>query len=227
MRSWFVPVLGMVLVLWVSVNFLYATGAGGVRFARGASATSFDRQHDVEVLSLREDAGLKLAPAGPLGPATSWTLVRLEPASPPLCWLCGDRELAGTLMNEAAFRDGDWYYRAVPAEASVHGSSVFLEAERVVAVNAATGEELKVAAGAGQAEKSRLLASRGLAPDDAHRIAPADLERLRPASILQESCWTFNTAFLIALGGWGLVGLVARLRPRRSAPAVAPSRAPA
>lgn len=173
---WYRAVLPMVLGLWVLVSAYYWLGASGVQ-ASGASV-SFDREHDFVLLRIDDKWAFKPDKYGV-------NVVKYERGPFPLCPLCGVYEPAGTVMNLAAFKKGDWVY--------VDMTQPFMEA-----VNLKTGETIDVPAEGELKEPSAAFVAKGLTFDPELKVdRQALLTGLTPLSTINESCVVFNLAFLV------------------------------
>jgi hypothetical protein len=84
--SWYLPVFGLLLVLWVAFSIFYHMGAAGVSLARsgGFGHASFDRGSDYQLYKVDDS----LAYFVDIGTGLS-SLVRVRKAPVPFCFLCG------------------------------------------------------------------------------------------------------------------------------------------
>ncbi len=211
---WFGAVALLIGGLWITTLIAYAAGADGVRFGNrftGQRATlDFMRRHDQPVLGLRPGAGLSLY-AGARADVIGGTVVRLRPAPPVLCRVCGELQLGGGLAI-VSHRAGDWLYRAPTDRPPPHAPAL--------AYHRGTGEI--VAGGGGAAAEAAALAERGLVVSEAASLRRDGVADLTTVSMLREGCMIFNAAYLLLLLLWLVVGggalLIGRLVRLRAAP---------
>lgn len=209
---WFGAVALLIGGLWIATLIAYAVGAEGISVGSrrtGQRATlDFMRRHDQPVLGLRPGVGLSLY-AGARADVVGGTVVRLRPAPPVLCWVCGDQQLAGGLAI-VSHRAGDWLYRAPTDRPPTHAPAL--------AYHRGTGELLP--GGAGAAAEAAVLAGRGLIVSEATRLRRDGVADLTTVSMLREGCVIFNAAYVLLLLLWLVVGggalLIGRLVRRRA-----------
>ena len=153
MRTWR-AIICVLLGLFVAVNVAYSSGADGVRFLRGGSA-SFDRGSDVALLKVREGVAL-LVDASSSDTDGGLAVVDVAAAMPPFSFLCGAYTPDGFVRDPAALQ------------------SVF-------------GDRLHVTPHPMPGERARVTVD--MSVDEAAR-------QFQPMSVCNESCTTFNAAFL-------------------------------
>jgi hypothetical protein len=195
--SWYRATASAFVLLWGIVGAYYAIGASSVR-ASGAT-TSFDRSHDISLLKIDEHRAFRLDKYGA-------SVTKYERGTFPFCPICGVFKPAGTVMNLAGYRKGDWVYTAHPQPFSE-------------AVNLKTGEVVDLPADRGElSQPPPEFVARGLDFDKANAIDPSLIaSTFTPLSTINESCVVFNMAFIAVFGALLLVGLVlAMRRPRGS-----------
>jgi len=204
--SWWVVVMGLLAILWISVTVIYRQGESGVRFGTGGAGLSFDRQHDHALFEVDERAALLVSQGGTM------SLVEYGRGMFPFCPLCGTHELRGSIVNLAHYYKDGWIY-------TDHPGGPFAELYHV-----ASGKRVDVprpaGAAPGQVDAGTLpeYKSRGLTIDADHRITAGFIqERFPLLSPIQESCVVFNAAFMLLAALWIAVGLVIVIRGRRLA----------
>jgi hypothetical protein len=234
LAHWFAGVFAIIGVLWVVTLVAYFSGARGISFGNrytGRRATiDFQRQHDKNVLGLRDDAGLEVRETA-LG--MRGTVVALKPGIPVVGAICGAHQLSGGIAV-VEFRKGDWFYRRpVDPHQIIVGSSGHREEQHgakrtpfqtfmmTVAYNRATGERVVVDADEGKDAQEKALSKRGLEFSNATRLDADLLKDLSRTSMSSEGCMVFNAAFMAAGLLWLLVGglavaVVAALKRRRA-----------
>jgi len=195
--KWLRAVAGATAILWIIVSIYYWAGAGGVR-SYGAS-TSFERQHDFALLRIDEGRAFRVDKHGV-------NITKYRRGTFPFCPLCGVNESAGTVMNLAQYRKGDWVYTDL--------TQPFDEA-----VNLKTGEVINLPEGEGQLEKlPPEFAARGLDFESANKLdAGRILTEFTPLSTINESCIVFNMAFLSIFAVLLVVGVVFAIRRPKEA----------
>ena len=127
--AWYRVLAGSCAILWVAVSIFYWLGASGVR-ASGAKM-SFERQHDFALLEIDGQRAFRVDKYGV-------SVTKYRRGTFPFCPLCGVNESAGTVMNLAGYRKGDWVYTA---HAQPLNEAVNLKTGEVVDLPA-SGEEL-------------------------------------------------------------------------------------
>jgi len=213
-RSTFLAVFVLVLILWGAITLFYHLGASGVDF--GGTTASFDREHDRKVLRIREGVGIAIHTDDPQ--RARFDLMSVTRASFPFCPLCGTYTTDGAVVLDAAFHQGDWFYRAPYDGPLAPGAR--RENLRGLAYNRATGQRVEAADGASASEQRKQLDALHLDAADPHRITPQSLAGMPALAMVQESCLVFNAAFLFVTGLWMLIGLVSWLvRRARTRPA--------
>ncbi|MDC3958775.1 hypothetical protein [Polyangium jinanense] len=195
--KWFRAVAGATAGLWIIVSIYYWLGAGGVR-AHGASM-SFERQHDFALLQIDDGRAFRVDKYGV-------SITKYRRGTFPFCPLCGVNESAGTVMNGAQYRKGDWVYTDYPQP--------FNEA-----VNLKTGEVIDIPAAEDQLEKPPSeFAARGLDFESESKLdAGRFLAEFTPLSTINESCIVFNMAFLLIFAVLLVVGIVLAIRRPKEA----------
>lgn len=194
--GWYRAVLPALVALWATVTGYYWLGASGVS-ASGA-AVSFERQHDARLLRIDDGRAFRVDRFGV-------NVVKYTRGVFPLCPLCGLYESAGTVMNLAEYRRGDWVYGA--------HAQPFQEA-----VNLKTGETIDVPVGTDLSQPPPEFVSRGLSFEPAHALKPEDvLASFPPLSTINESCVVFNLAFLVLVVPLLAFGLFRLLRGGKTA----------
>ncbi|MDI1429686.1 hypothetical protein [Polyangium sorediatum] len=195
--KWFQAVAGATVALWLLVSIYYWAGAGGVR-AHGAS-TSFERQHDFALLQIDDHRAFRVDKFGV-------NITKYRRGTFPFCPLCGVNESAGTVMNFAQYRKGDWVYTDL--------AQPFDEA-----VNLKTGEVINLSEGGGKLETPPPeFAARGLDFESANKLDEGRvLAEFTPLSTINESCIVFNMAFLLIFAALVVVGGVLVIRRPKEA----------
>ncbi|MDD5305985.1 MAG: hypothetical protein PHU25_01565 [Deltaproteobacteria bacterium] len=189
---WFWTVTVAAASLWLIVTLYYWLGASGVS-ASGAKI-SFDRKHDISLFKVDDTQALSVDKYG-VG------LVKYKRGMFPFCPLCGMNESSGTIMNGVRYRKGDWIYTDI--------AQPFKEA-----VNLKTGETVDLPDGSGTlAQPPADFVARGLDFAQGNAIDPESVSTsfVRLPTI-NESCVTFNAAFIIVFGVLLLIGGVFALR---------------
>lgn len=200
---WHTAVGGLLLALFLVFNLAYRLGAGGIRV--GGADTSFDREHDSALFKIDERRAF-------LVDGNFVAIVKYKDGIPPFRPLCGRCDLDGTVFNMANFQKGDWFYSRYP------------ELDGPDAYNAKTGELVKLDVPRSQKDvdpqQVPFYAEHGFTFDEALAVTPARVAgQYEQLSKIQESCVTFNAAFVLLFGMMALIGapmLIVGLRRRRA-----------
>lgn len=222
-RHWFGGTFLIILGLWALTLAFYVFGAEGISFDVGATQNAtidFNREYDHDVLDLGEGRGLELHEPPPGFPLTG-SLIELKDGLPVICWVCGDKRMAGGLLT-VEHRSGDWYFRKPDKDRKVDLSTLNAKTRDrflTVAFNAKTGERVMVGENDSAEKQAEALASHGLDASSAPPLAPEALADLRLASMQREGCVVFNFAFIAVLLLWfvlgGTLALALKLRSHR------------
>ena len=193
--KWYRAAVTGFMALWVAIGIYYWMGASGVRI--GGMTASFERQGDSALLRIDGTRAFRVD-RGEL------SVTRYRRAPFPFCPLCGVHEQAGTIMNLAGYRKGDWVYTSFPQP--------FVEA-----VNLATGETIDLPAGGGAlTQPPPAFVARGLDFAPANAIDPDLIRASFPLlSTIHESCVVFNLGFLSVFAALTLLGVVLVASRRR------------
>jgi hypothetical protein len=197
---------GILLIgLFVVFNLAYRLGAGRLRV--GGADTSFHREHDSELYEIDETRAF-------LVHGDFVSIVKYKNGIPPFRPLCGKCDLDGSIFNMASFQKGDWFYSRYP------------ELDAPDAYNLKTGEIVKLDVPRTKDPKGVDPASvpfyveHGFTFDEALAVTPERVARGHEAlSKINESCVTFNAAFVLLFGMMALIGipmLIVGLRRRRA-----------
>lgn len=195
---------GLLVVLWVAISFYYYTGSDGVA-VNGVTAVDFKRGHDFALLELTPSRAILVMKDG-------YSAI-VSYARGPWCFLmCGVYDSTGNEGGVLHAR-GDWIYWE-----PLHDGDA--------AVNVATGEIVTARAPSALATPVvPELAAHGLVFDEADKFnQEAMYPRLHSLSVQNESCWTFQAAFLTLATGM-LIALALQLVVRRQRSAFKRTRA--
>jgi len=226
LQHWFGGVFVLLGAIWLVTTIAWLFGAQSISFGNryGPRPTiDFMREHDRTVVGLGEGVGLELDEAGPV---LHGSIVKLESGLPVLCWICGYHDTAGGI-GMVDYRRGDWFYREPRDESGSYearqGRAESRDFILTLAYNRATGERVRVDVDATFDEQQQALAQRGLAVDEASRLALATIGDLPTVSMMREGCAIVQAAFVAAALLWLVCGGTAALigwaiRRRRRAP---------
>lgn len=190
--------LRLVALLWVGVTVTYHLGAGTDSFER-----SFDRA------MFRVDDRVAFT----VNHNESMDLIEYEGGMPPFRPLCGSYWLDAYVMTSVDYRAGDWVYSGYPQHTKVDAYNLVTGERISVDVQPPEGEHIVDPATIPE------YVEHGLTFDEVNRLDLGDLLRdFEEVSAINDSCLTFNAAFifmLLVLGAaWGAGFLFGRLRRR-------------
>lgn len=192
--GWVKAVSVLAFGLFVVFNMIYRFGYGGVEVS-GANV-SFNRQYDNALFRIDDQLAFVVSGGGMA------SVVRYEPGMVPFRPLCGSYDLAGTVVH-GRFKKGDWIYRD---SYSGFGATAF---------NLATKEEVKLQMPAGAGDTINpadvpLYVKHGLTFDDDNKLTVEwVVDEHEPIAVINESCLTFNAAFMLIFAALFLTTVVA------------------
>ncbi len=220
-RHWFAGVFVIIGIVWLLTTIAYFSGAQSITFPNryGKRPTiDFNRKYDFPVVDLGQDVGLMIDKGGQ---QLHGSILKLKEGVPILCWLCGERRKAG-YIGIAAFRKGDWFFRAPRDETrnteARQGRPESRDFILTIAYNRATGERLRVEVDQSVDDQARLLADKGLFATKDTMLTQESLADLPPVSMLREGCAVVQLAFAASFVLWfflgGLIWLLVRVFKR-------------
>lgn len=202
--GWVKAVGVLTAALFVIINVIYRLGYEGVEVS--GAPVSFERQYDNALFRIDDELAFVVS-GGQMA-----SVVRYESGIPPFRPLCGSYDLAGTVVH-GTHKKGDWIYRD---RYSGRGAT---------ALNLVTKEEVKLERpdGAGDtidASKVPLYVKNGLTFDEDNELTVEwVVAEHEPIAVINESCLTFNAAFMLIFAALFLTTLVVvplRLSRRKS-----------
>lgn len=192
MKHWYWRILLLLLSMYVSTSILYRFTTDSVDYKK-TSKLKVSREYDFTLYKVNDDVAFSI------GKSNYISLVKYKKTIFPFCYLCGEFESNGTVVNGAEFKFEDWFYTEY--------SNPFSEAYNIqtqelidIPEKGLQGEDLKV---------NELFIQKNLLFKENNKINPEFIKANYPSlSTLNESCIIFNAAFGILIGGWILIGCI-------------------
>ncbi len=102
--AWFVASVSLLVLMFIGTTVYYHMGATSVRYNRGVSGVTFDRQFDYKLFRIDDDHAFEISSSGFVA------VVKYSRGTFPFCPLCGTWERDGSVLPGPAYRKGDWLY---------------------------------------------------------------------------------------------------------------------
>ncbi len=195
-RHWYWTILSILLLMYVSVTISYKLSKDSFQIKK--VPLKLNREYDNELFKINENAAFILTRSQTI------SIVKYKKTIFPFCFLCGEFEQDGTIVNVVEFQKDNWFYTQYPGP--------FAEG-----YNLQTQETFDVPE---QEDFSVDLLmqipdyqNRNFQFSPSEKITPEWItERFQKISNFNESCLIFNSAFLILIIVWLIVGVFVILK---------------
>lgn len=191
MKALFWKILSILVAMYISISLFYFLGFENINVQK-KSNLKINREFDFALFKINEETAFSISKSKYI------SIVKYKRGLVPFCYLCGEFEPDGTIVNGIGYKNNDWYYTDLP--------NPFSEA-----YNIQTNESIDISEKDFQDENlegNELFKQKQLSINENQKIDDTYIiKNFPPLSTLNESCIIFNAAFLILIGSWIIVGI--------------------
>ncbi len=192
MKNWYWKIFSILLTMYLSISLFYILGID-TSTSNKKSKFSLNREYDFSLYKINELMAFSISKSKYI------SLVKYKKTIAPFCFLCGEFEPDGTVINGIQYKKGDWFYTDFtnPFNEALNISTLEL---LDIIDEGFSGKDLT---------ENEVFKEKNLIFSDSHKIDDTYIKNnFAPISTLNESCIIFNSAFIFLFGVWVIIGLL-------------------